>query len=339
MKLTVRFADQIVGAFIILALGAIVFVIFMLGSSQRWFSRDYSYRTYFTSANGLNQNLAVQYKGFTIGHVKSIELTEDDRVEVIFTIFDTYIDRVKTGSLVELVVSPIGGLGGNQLLFYPGAGTEQIPEGEIIYSVNSSEGKRMMAMGLAVRPEHDDSLSNIINRAGNLLGTLDDLARDIQEAFEGTDRTSLGRTLGTVELAAADLQVMAGKLPSDLEETINSIMAMIDPILADFNVISKELSNPDGTLMTVLDSDGEVYTGLASSLESISGMLKSLDETIEFIPAQLPQISMMLVELYSALSTAQDLMVSLTNNPLFKKGVPEHKESKTGGTYTRDADF
>ena len=339
MKLTIRFADQIVGALIILALGAIIFVIFMLGTTQRWFSRDYNYKTYFSSASGLNQNLAVQYKGFTIGHVKSIKLTDDDRVEVVFTIFDTYIDRVKTGSLVELIASPIGGLGGNQFLFYPGLGTEQIPEGEIIYSVNSSEGKKMMAMGLAVRPDRDDSINNIMNRAGNLLGTLDDLARDIQEAFEGTDRTSLGRTLGTVEVLAADLQVLAEDFPSYLEETINSLMARINPILTDLNAVSRELSNPDGTIMAVLDSEGEIYTGLASSMESISGMLKSLDETIEFIPAQLPQISMLLVELYSALSTAQDLMVSLTNNPLLKKGVPEHKESKTGGTYTRDADF
>ena len=122
MKLMIRFADQIVGAFIILALGALIFVIFMLGSSQRWFSRDYNFKTYFTSASGLSQNMPIQYKGFTIGHVKSINLADDDRVEVEFTIFDTYIERVKNGSLVEVSVSPLAALGGNQFLFYPGLG-------------------------------------------------------------------------------------------------------------------------------------------------------------------------------------------------------------------------
>ena len=137
MKLTVRFADRIVGGFIILALAALIFVVFMLGSSQRWFSRDYQYKCYLTSAAGLSQNMPVQYKGFTIGHVKTIRLDDDDRVEVHFTIFDTYIDRAKQGSLVEVLVSPIGM--GNQFMFYPGLGTELVPEGEMIPSVNSAE--------------------------------------------------------------------------------------------------------------------------------------------------------------------------------------------------------
>ena len=110
MKFTIRFADQIVGVFIILALGIVIFAIFMLGSSQRWFSRDYYFRTYFPSATGLSQNMAVQYKGFTIGHVKSIKLDANDQVEVRFTVFDTYIDRVRHGSMVDVSTSPLAAL-------------------------------------------------------------------------------------------------------------------------------------------------------------------------------------------------------------------------------------
>jgi phospholipid/cholesterol/gamma-HCH transport system substrate-binding protein len=108
MTFTIRFADQIVGFLIILGLGALVFVVFMLGSNQRWFSRDYQYKSYFSSASGLGNNMAVLYKGFTIGHVKSFDLAGDDRVEVWFTVFDTYVSRVRHGSAVEVIQSPIG---------------------------------------------------------------------------------------------------------------------------------------------------------------------------------------------------------------------------------------
>ena len=339
MKLTIRFADQIVGAFIILALGILVFVVFMLGSSQRWFSRDFQFKAYFTSATGLSQNMGVQYKGFTIGHVKSIELTKDDRVEVVFTIFDTYIDRVREGSLVEVLVSPIGGIGGNQFMFYPGLGSKPIDEGETIPTVNSSEGKRLLATGLAERPERDDSINNIMNRTGTLLATLNDLLLDVQEAFEGTSRTSVGRTLRNVEMSAAGLQVMAEKLPSDLEQSIDRVMNQLEPILASLRVFSEKVADPDGAVMAVLDSEGDVYTSLISSLEAISGTLRNLERTSDFIPEQLPQVAALLADLNIALQTMQDVLVAMTNNPLLKGGVPERTQTRAGAANDRDVEF
>lgn len=339
MKLTIRFADQIVGALIILALGILVFVIFMLGSSQRWFSRDYDFKTYFQSASGLSQNMAVHYKGFTIGRVKSIQLTEDDRVEVNFTIFDTYISRVRQGSLVEILVSPISALGGNQFMFYPGLGAELIPEGEVIPSVNSPSGKQLQAAGLAVRPVRDDSINNIMTSVGTLLDTLNVLIADMQEAFEGSSRTSLGRTMAEIEGAAGGLRNMSEKIPADLEGGLADLVAQIEPILANLQVLSQELAAPDNALAAVLDSEGDVYTNLVASLEGISANLENLEKTTAFVPSQLPQVALMLAELQTALVTAQDVLVSLTNNPLLKKGIPERRETNVGGTSGRELEF
>jgi len=338
MKLSIRFADQIVGALIILAMVILVFVIFMLGSNQRWFSRDYSFKTYFPTAAGLNKNMPVQYKGFTIGRVKSFELVED-HVEVRFTIFDTYIDRVKNGSLVEVLVSPISSLGGNQFIFYPGTGQELIAEGEIIPSVSSAEGKRLLAMGLALRPDRDDNINNIMTGAGILLSTLNGLLADMQEAFEGTDQTSLGRTMGGLEHAATGLQHMANKLPSDFEGTLNRIMVQIEPLLFNLREVSGKLANPDGSIAAILDSDGDVYKDMVKSLDALSGTLQNLEKTSEFMPSQLPQLAAMIVELRATISTLQDVGVAAKNNPLLKKGVPVQKEANTGGASTRNMEF
>jgi len=338
MKLSIRFADQIVGALIILAMVILIFVIFMLGSNQRWFSRDYNFKTYFPTASGLSKNMSVQYKGFTIGRVKSFELVED-HVEVRFTIFDTYIDRVKNGSLVEILISPISSLGGNQFIFYPGAGQELIAEGEIIPAVNSTEGKRLLAMGLAVRPDRDDNINNIMNGAGALLSTLNGLLMDMQDAFEGTERTSLGRTMGGLEQAATGLQRMANKLPADLEGTLNRIMLQVEPLLGNLREVSGKLADPEGPIAAILDSEGDVYQDLTKSLDALSGTLQNLEKTSEFMPSQLPQLAAMIAELRATIATMQDVGTAAKNNPLLKGGVPVQKEVHTGGASTRNMEF
>jgi phospholipid/cholesterol/gamma-HCH transport system substrate-binding protein len=337
MKLTIRFADQIVGGLIILALGIVVFVIFMLGSNQRWFSRDYRYQTYFNSAAGLSQNMPVQYKGFTIGHVKSFDISSDDRVEVRFTIFDTYVDRVREGSLVEVLVSPIGM--GNQFMFYPGLGTEPLPEGATIPAVTSAEGKRLVSSGLAIRPERDDSINNIMNQVSSALTTLNAALLEVQEGLAGDERTELGRILHDVRLTTDKLPGIAETIPNELIGTLNMIRDQLVPVLANLNELSAALADPNGTAMAVLGPDGTGHKDLTASLDSISGILRNLEKTSEFIPTQLPQVASVLSELYGALKTTQDVLTALSNNPLLKGGVPEHKETRAGGARPRDLEF
>jgi phospholipid/cholesterol/gamma-HCH transport system substrate-binding protein len=335
MRLTIRFADQIVGAFIILGLGILIFVIFMLGSNQRWFSRDYNFKTYFGSAAGLSQNMAVQYKGFNIGRVKSLELADDDRVEVNFIIFDTYINRVKRGSLVDVVVSPIGALGGSQFLFYPGLGDELLAEGETIPTLHSTEGKRLAALGLTVQPDRDD-LSNDI---GALLANLNAIVFDVRaiasalrEAVGGNSSTSLGRTFEGLEMTMAGLQQIAETLPGKLEP----ILGNLEKLSGDLEDLAGSLANPDGTIASILNSEGDVYANLVSSLKAASGTLQNLEKTVSFLPAQLPQITSMINDLHVTIAQVEDVLVAVSNNPLLKRGIPQRRETNIGGANTRD---
>jgi phospholipid/cholesterol/gamma-HCH transport system substrate-binding protein len=352
MKLTIRFADQIVGLFVIIALGALVFVIFMLGSNQRWFARDYHFVSYFDSAAGLSNNMAVQYRGFTIGRVKSFDLAEDDRVEVHFDIFDTYISRVRSGSLVEMVVGPIPVLG-NQFLFHPGRGEEALAEGGLIPNVNSSEGRDMLRSGLASIPLRDDSISLILSRAGALLDNVNQVLNQVENAFAGTNETVLGRTLEDVEKAVAGVQEITAGIPGILDSTtgsitgtlenvtssLNLLLADLDPILNNLESFSEMLINPEGTVSSILDSEGPVYSNLVSSLESVTGVLENLERTSAYLPLQMPQIAATVNDLRATLEKAQDVLTALTNNPLLRNGIPPRVETAPTGTSLRDIDF
>ncbi|MDR2608904.1 MAG: MlaD family protein [Treponema sp.] len=333
MKFKIRFADKIVGIFVILAVAALIFVIILLGSNQRWFAKNYYFVTYFNSASGLAKNMDVKFKGFTIGRVSDFDLTEDDRVKVRFYIFDTYIDRVRLGSLVDLSVSPVGL--GNQFLFYAGIGTELLNEGDLIPSVASAEGKDLVARKLANLPESTDSIAMILNQVNSVMENLNNISKTLDDAFKGSSETSLGRTLLEVEQTMDGVQ----EIPGTINTTIGDIMREVNPILANLGTLSEQLSDPDGTVASILSSDGEVYTNLVAALNGISGLLRNLEKTTAGLPRLMPEVAAILQDVRTALKTAEDVLTSLTNNPLLKGGVPERVNPSPGGTSPRDLEF
>ncbi|MDR1047105.1 MAG: MlaD family protein [Treponema sp.] len=333
MKFKIRFADKIVGVFVILAVAALIFVIVLLGSNQRWFAKNYYFVTYFDSASGLAKNMDVKFKGFTIGRVSSFDLTEDDRVKVRFYIFDTYIDRVRLGSLVHLGVSPVGL--GNQFLFYAGIGTELLSEGDLIPSAASAEGQDLVARNLANIPESTDNIAMILDQVNSVMGNLNNISKTLDDALKGSPETSLGRTLLEVERTMDGVQ----DIPGTINTTIADIMREVNPILASLGALSEQLSDPDGTVASILNADGEVYTNLVAALNGISGMLRNLEKTTAGLPRLMPEVAAILQDVRTALKTAEDVLTSLTNNPLLKGGVPERVNPSPGGTSPRDLEF
>ena len=455
MKFSIRFADQVVGVLVILGLAILVAVVFLLGSSQRWFARDFQYITYFNSAAGLSPNMAVQYKGFTMGRVKKIQLTDADTVEVIFTIFEEYNHRVKEGSIVEVNVSPIGL--GSSFVFHPGKGvllqeraSKDPQEWPVIPEINSARAREYIAMGLASKPESSDSISNIINQVNMLLETInvalagsngaeslalgkilinivevtasltnlvqsisdqinpilanietisddlsvqitpilanlemitDDLSVQINpilanvetitgdlsgqlnpiltnvetlvgdlsvqinpilanvETLTGDLSTQINPILANVETITGDLSVQLNPILANVETLTGDLSTQINPILANVETLTDQLAEPSGTVMSILDSEGPVYSELLELLNSVTGILSNIDKVIAFVPGQLPQIALLLSNVQSALVEAEKVIISLTNNPLLKGGVPEIKETGPGAATPRNLGF
>jgi phospholipid/cholesterol/gamma-HCH transport system substrate-binding protein len=341
MKFRIRFADQLVGLLIIVALGMLVFAIFMVGKKHRWFAKDQTYRTHFESASGLSANMPVQYKGFTIGNVKFFDLTGDDKVEVSFTIYDTYLDRVREGSLVEIRINPIG-LGGSQFLFHPGIRPDPLG-GDFIPSVNSAAGREALEKGLVVIPVQDDSITVIITRVNTLLQNINGVVILLRDALRGTDTTtSLGRTVAGLEDTARSASALAVQAEGVLNPVLGNVEQLtgdIRSVIRDLKTVTTELANPDGVVLTALDTGGAVYTNLERSLTALSGTLESVEAAAVTFPAQMSQVAALIADLRSALEAAEDVIIALRNNPLLKNGVPHRVQPGTGGTSPRDVAF
>ena len=134
MKFKIRYSDQIVGFFSLLAIVMLLVFVFMLGAKQNWFVKKNMYYTYFSSGSGFAVGMDVTYKGFAIGKIKEVRL-EGSEVRVDYYILGDYAEYVKENSLVELITSPIGL--GSSFVFHPGLGPGLIESGSEIFRIDS----------------------------------------------------------------------------------------------------------------------------------------------------------------------------------------------------------
>jgi phospholipid/cholesterol/gamma-HCH transport system substrate-binding protein len=334
MKFRIRFAEQIVGVFIIVALVSIALVIVLLGSSQRWFNKDVAFHTVVENSTGISKNMPLTYKGFTIGTVKDFYLDVNDKVTVWFTVYSDYTDRVIEGSMVEIAAGLIPALG-NSFVFHPGKGTEPIQANELVPSIHSHEAQRLIRQGLAEVPQTDDSISQLLTQVTNILGALESGGDD-----------GLGLIINNVndilETLPSELMAIVGGLETEvtgLLATVNGLLEDVNPIINDVAVVTSKMQDPDWTVFELLDAEGLMYASLVDSLQSLSGMLNTLDTSLAFIPSQLPQLAAVIIDLQEVMHTANDAMTAVMNLPILRGGVPERMDIQTVGTSPREIRF
>lgn len=366
MKFKIRYADQIVGILSIAAIVALVVVIFLLGSTQRWFAKDYGFTTTLESATGISIGMPLQYKGFTIGKITKISLNDRNLVDVAFSIYDTYYNRVHKGSLVELIINPIGL--GNSFLLHPGNGEGLIPDGALIPRADSPEGLALVEAGLVTIPKRDDTITNLIAQVNPLLTNINDTLTQLNGAFKGTGKGPLADTMNGISSSVAQVnEALRGTGTGPLAKTLNgaaltmgnvtgitdevalsmgdilanveSVSAKVEAITANLEQLSSKLTDPTGLVPKLVDPDGKIFASLQSSLDSVAGTLDNVEESSSILKSQVPQVARLIEDLRIALEKGQDVLEALRNNPILKNGVPERVESDSSGTNSRNIEF
>lgn len=324
MKFKIRYADQIVGSLAIVAILALIAAIFLLGSKQRWFAKDYNFRATFDTATGFSVGMPLIYKGFTIGKIKQIDLTRDDAVDVRFYVFDTYYDRMKEGSVIELLTSPIPIIG-NQFLLHPGNGTALIAEGSLIPRLDSPEGRALVAQGAVSIPKRDDTVNNMIAQINPILSNLNGTLASVNGALNGEGTGPLAETMTNIS-----------GITGDLDESLGAMLADVKGITAS---LEAAMANPTGPVAGLIDPDGTMFSSIEGSLDSVEGTLNNLEGASSILRTSGPQIARLLEDLRIAVEKGQDVLEALKNNPLLKGGVPERAHTDTSGTNSRNVEF
>ncbi len=310
MKFKIRYADQIVGVFSIVAIAGLLVLIFSIGINQKWFTKKNYYYTIFDTANGISVGMDLTFKGFSLGKVKSITL-DGMMVRVDYYVLSEYEKYMRENSLVELVTSPIGL--GNSFIFHPSFGSEElIPSGRQIYRIDSDAGQEIIAEGKIIINGQNDSIGAIISKVSTLLDSVNLLLLDIDESVTGRAETPLSGIISNIEKSTSEVAAILKKVSGSAD--------LITPVLGR-----------------------KIYTELASAFENINRLTAEVNviagDAENLVEGMTPQLDDVLVELDTLLIQVQDVMEGLKNNPLIKNGVPDRTKEATATTKIRDGKF
>ena len=341
MKFRIKYADQIVGTLSLLAIAALIFILFLIGSKQKWFVPKHPYHTIVNSASNVSEGMAIQYKGFGIGKVTTIELDEKDQVVVNFYISDEYIDRITEGSILELVVNPIGL--GSSLIFHQGVSSTIIEDDSLIPEKASDEGKNNIASRRVIITDQADSITAVFNSVAELINNVNSLVTDLNGILDGTKTESpLSETIGEINtilnqvslFLAGDDSVPLAKIVDSLNVPINKL----NNILSDVNGVVNQFQDTQGLIPKLLESEesqgaiDNLFTSLNQTINDINTISSSLGNNM-------PQITVILTQVQTLIKQVQDVVVALKNNPLIKGNATERAEQTSATPKLREESF
>jgi len=360
MKFRIKYAQQVVGAFLLAGVLALLVVLVFMGANQRWFARNYTFFSRFSSAEGITTGMDVLLKGFKIGKVSGVELNNFNRVRVEVAIFEDYYPKIRPDSVLELSVSPIG-IGGGTMNLLPGLNMlPPMEEHSFLPSSQSTLGQALLAQGLVDKPQGNGALNNIIAQ-------IEPLLLDVRSSAQGVTKI-LSQVSAAVEGRAAggDLTVTLKKLQGTLQTAdqfltttgndANPLLTKANSILANFETLTSQLQDakglvpklldPQGSLKTLLDDKNELYNQLSSILIQVNKTLAQVTSTLAdlkglttYLNRSTPQISGLLEDTKTTLKKTGDVMEGLSNNPLLKGGIPEKKAQTSTVQGQRDESF
>ncbi|MBQ9281520.1 MAG: MCE family protein [Treponema sp.] len=311
MKFKIRYADQIVGFFSLLALALLVVFVFLIGAKQNWFAKKNTYYAYFTSGAGFSVGMDVSYKGFPIGKINDVKL-EGSSARVEFYILADYSEYVKENSLVELITSPIGL--GSSFIFHPGRGPGLLPSGSEIYRIDSIAARELISEKKIRIEIQEDSIGVLMKKVSMIMDNVNILLFNLNGAISGESENST---------------------------PINKIVSGITEITHNISVLTDTLNSQDGAVPALLGR--ELTTDVSDVLKNISIVSEELTSITgnadQIVDTALPEVDAILVQLNSMLLDVQDVLEGVKNNPLIRGGVPDRTRGKSSINQLRSEDF
>ena len=302
MKFKIKYADQIVGILSLFAIIALIFIIFLIGSTQKWLVPKHNYYTVISSATNINAGKAITYKGFEIGKIRSFSLNDEDKVVVNFYITDDYRSKAVRNSIIEILTSPLG----SSVVFYPGNSNSYLEENAFVPERSSEEAKELIKNNLVSVVEQTDSINTILAMATNLVGDIDTLVQQLNIALEGKEDTPLTNTI----------------------KEINGILTNLNEITA----------NADGLVPRLLE-DENAQGAIAKTLLQLNSTMGDINSITTSVDSNMPGISLLITQLQTLIKQMQDVMEGLKNNPLLKNGISEKPEKENAAPKLREDNF
>ena len=213
--------EEKIGFFVIIAFLGIVLTIIAVGIQQDLFSPKTRLFIVTDSGQDISEGMAVKLRGFNIGKVEKLELTDDARVKVTLSILRSHMQWVKSDSKARLLKE--GVIGANIIEITLGSEKEKPLEHNalIVFERERGLGQVVDQLYAEVIPLIDD-LKRVARRADTLLAGLPATQQKLDTAL-----TSATKNFTNLEkVTASDLPAMTKRG----RETLDSAKKVVDSV-------------------------------------------------------------------------------------------------------------
>lgn len=298
--------QALVGLFVLVATGLLVFVVFLLSGTME--SGNVPYHAYFKNAGGLAPGTEVHYAGGPpVGRVKKVmdDPKDPTRMEVDFDVSPDV--PVKTDSAVTITSS--SPLGDNFLGIIPGtAAAPRAPKNSMLKAIDFTSLDDIKAMLATLGPSATKLLDNMNDRVTGLQVTIDrvnDLLNDTNRAhISGTmanldgmlqeNRPLVHSTLGHVNDASAKMSPLIDNFQKAANQA-NDVLSHVDAMLAEDRpdihqaVVNLRQALASANALTdqlnhTMDANAENLDEIIDNLRHVTDNLNSFTETIKTRP-------------------------------------------------------
>jgi len=296
MAIKFKHLEKIVGIFLTIVLLVIIVTIMIIGSRQRWFEKHYEFNAKFLRGEGLSAGMQVTIKGIQIGEAKSVFLNEDNWIEVTFSVYEEYAERIRQDSIIKLN-API--IGSKTLEIIPGEKTMPVLEsGSYIWSQDTRQGMRILET--RAKEEEPDEITRILRNAEQLTYNL--------SAQEG----NLNQTLEKIQTFFTMLSSQNGSL---------------NKTLASLRDITQSINNREGSIGKFIEDDYELYNTVISITKKLDLIMDDFKTLSETIADTTPEVKAAIERSNTTMDEAIGLIKTLKQN-FFVKGFSSRKEDK-----------
>jgi phospholipid/cholesterol/gamma-HCH transport system substrate-binding protein len=339
MKFKIQLANEIVGIFVLIAIVSLAAILIMMAINQRWFARNYYFTSRFASGKGLEVGMSINFKGFEIGKITDIYLTEDNNVEIKFYIQDRYRPKVFENSILQHTSSALGF--GGDLIFHQGTQeTAPLEEFSYIPSLELPEGRYLVSRGMVRIPRDDDAITRVLDDVEPIMENINHLLVSLNTTITALNDPDAGDSaLGEVIKNLVQTTTDVRQFLRQAQPSLNAILENLDEMTNDSKGLVMKLLDPKGSLATFLNDNDRLFNQIESILTNAAYSMGEVKNFSTILTTARPQILELLEEGREAVKLSQDVLEGLRNNPLLSGGITPRLDTPTTQQGYRDGVF
>jgi len=293
-----------VGWFVLLGLGALVFVVVLVSMRSNVFAEKFTLFVEPPSASTFYEGQPVKFQGFSVGHIDNIQLQHEGQVRIRLKLLERYRHMLHQGSVIHFVKE---GLIGEQIVEITAGDIEKAPldDGQLLeYETEASLEQLLVDLKPAV-----GNANVLLEELAKLSLWLNDPKGSLQSSFQHVSQMTNGIQGQHID----EIIQSSGQMIKDLDRVIASVhqekvikhmqttLAATEKIMQNLEPMSQSLGQqtPEtleklNTLLKQVTTLSEELTIASSDLAQLTpelpGVAREAKETLETMKATLQKL-------------------------------------------------